>query len=99
MIQHQVRDKDGRKVKEGDHIVSCRRGSSGVFIKVVRGVEYNGEARILVIVSGYNEFSEEAEFSASTFGLEVITLCGVAACREPDRHSTRDHGAELRIGA
>ena len=98
MIQHQVRDKDGRKVKAGDHIVSCRRGWSGVFIKVVRGVEYNGEARILVDVPWLDEW-EEVEYNASTFGLEVITLCGVSCCRTPDRHSTRDHGAELRIGA
>lgn len=97
MIQHQVRDQAGRKVREGD-LVSTRRGKTGVFIKVVHGVEYSGDAKILVEVAGY-EFNEEIEVSAIAWGLEVITLCGVSCCRTPDRHSTREHGAELRIGA
>jgi hypothetical protein len=96
MLEYRVVKLDGTEVVEEDRIKS-RLGATGVFLKVVRGPEYNGEARIMVqCTPHWYEFSDVTECNASSWGLLVITLCGV--CKSY-LHATRDHGKELRIGA
>jgi hypothetical protein len=93
MPSYEVRDRDGVIVREGTWIFSLR-GTAGVFAGVTQGPEF-GEARIQVKRPA-PEYTDLVGYRASTFGLSVVTLCGVLNCNSPAEHSTRDHGKEFR---
>jgi hypothetical protein len=93
MLEYLVLNEDGNEVNEGDFIKDFRGGTS-VFVKVARGVEYNGMALVTVReVDGRP--GRIGDYYASVYNLKVQTKCGVQGCGSVD-HSTRDHGAELR---
>lgn len=60
-----VTDRDGRAVRPGDTVTSCR-GTSAVFVRVTRGPEHNGTAKVAVTEDG-----DSREYYARVFGLTV----------------------------
>ncbi len=94
MLQYLVLNDEGDEVNPGD-IIKDFRGDPAVFLRVTQGVEYNGVAK--VEIGRWLTPKLTSEYYASVFNLKVQTRCGVPACGSVN-HTTREHGAEKRIG-
>jgi len=68
---YDVTSKDGRTVSPGEVILDFR-GDPWVFLKVTRGTEYNGTARVLVRSATFHNW--EQDYYATVFNLTVVTL-------------------------
>lgn len=70
MTKYEVRNRFGEIVHPGD-VVTDFRGDDATFLKVTRGTEYNGTAKVLVRNLG-GEYA--FEYYAQVFDLTVTTL-------------------------
>ena len=94
VLQYLVLNDAGDEI-EYDDLLTDRFGGMSRFTRVSRGAEYNGVAKVVVydFVRG-----REHTYDATVFGLQVQTKCGVPNCGSV-AHTTREHGADKRVGA
>src|ERR1017187_2070127 len=91
LLSYQVLNDAGEEIHRGDAVTDYL-DRVAIFESVHCGPEF-GMAKVNVTWPD----GTDCIAVASVFGLKVQTKCGVPACGSVN-HTTRDHGAEKRIG-